>query len=281
MLVTKPNQPAATGTRGIALASAAEKLESVLWQQVLSAMDKASMSGSSLGTGSKLYDGIANQALSTSLFGRTDKGLTADIVSQLATTSEPDSHAADRQKQTIRSTPSTVAVLSSLPASMLGHLEHVAAPILDRAVSYARSIWPAVQASAAALHVPAVAILAQSALETGWGGSTPGNNLFGIKAATGQPSVSAATTEDIGGKMVPTSAHFASFPSIEAAIGHYTNLIETRFSGAVGSSSVSQFAHHLAQGGYATDPNYASKIIGIAQSPIMQTVLHTLEGTPS
>lgn len=281
MLVTAPRQPAATGTQGIALASAAEKLESVLWQQVLSAMDKASMAGSSLGTGSKLYNGIANQALSTSLFGRTDKGLTASIVSQLEATTQAGSHVSDLRKGLPRPSPSTMDALADLPSSMIGHLDHSVAPILDRAVSYARSIWPAIQASAATLHVPAVAILAQSALETGWGGSTPGNNLFGIKAGAGQPSVTAATAEEIGGKMVPTSAHFASFPSIEAAVDHYTNLIETRFSSAMGSSNVSQFANQLAQGGYATDQNYASKIIDIAQSPVMQTVLYTLEGPPS
>ncbi len=53
---------------------------------------------------------------------------------------------------------------------------------MTQATNFARAVWPQITAGGAALGVPAVAVLAQSALETGWGASAPGNNLFGIKA---------------------------------------------------------------------------------------------------
>lgn len=270
MIVTTPTNPANTGPDGIQLAAAAEKLESVLWQDVLSSMTKSAISGSSLGTGSTVYNGIATQALSTSMFGKTDSSLTQEIVDQLKTRL----HSAGATP----AVPSTSAVLAALPQVQAALTTTADPSVLGRAESYAKAIWPKIKAGAASLDAPPVALLAQSALETGWGASTPGGNLFGIKAVASQSGNVEPTQEDIGGKMLATSASFASYSSSAASISHYVGLIRNSYHGAVGSASVAEYANALAQGGYATDPNYAQEIVSIAQSPIMRSVLQTIEG---
>lgn len=280
MLVTKSASPLDTGPQGMKLAAAAERLESVLWGQVLSSMTRTAMSGSALGTGSQLYNGIATHALASSMFSKTDSTLTQEIVDQLKTELSSDG------KRGLASLGSAVghnmphgATISALAAMPQVQGTTFSDPsLVSRAVSYAKSIWPAIKASAASLDVPPVALLAQSALETGWGTSIPGNNLFGIKATAGQDSTVDPTHEDLGGVMQATTAAFAVYKSADAALSHYVSLIRNAYKDAIGSPSVVQYANALAQGGYATDANYAQKIIGIAQSPIMQSVLQAIEG---
>jgi flagellar protein FlgJ len=149
-------------------------------------------------------------------------------------------------------------------------------PTLGEAVAYVQSIWASIKRAAAALQVPSLALLAQSALETGWGAATPGNNLFGVKAVAGQPATVNTTAEFQNGQLVPQAASFAAYPSADQSIQHYVQLIESRYSAAVGSPSVAQYAASLQAGGYATDPNYAQKITSIANSPLMAQVLGML-----
>ncbi|MGH7057875.1 MAG: glucosaminidase domain-containing protein, partial [Acetobacteraceae bacterium] len=90
------------------------------------------------------------------------------------------------------------------------------------------------------------------------------------------PETMEATTEEENGRMQPTIAAFASYSSPATAVSDYTNLIEARFSDAVGAASVPAFAASLQNEGYATDGAYAGKIVGVARSPFMADVLRAL-----
>jgi flagellar protein FlgJ len=147
---------------------------------------------------------------------------------------------------------------------------------LAHAANLTRTIWPAVQMAASVLGVPPVAVLAQAALETGWGNSVPGNNLFGIKATGGEPASAEATHEMVDGAMVPETAEFRDYDSPLACITDYIRLIQSNFQPVVGQDSVAGFANALQSGGYATDSNYASKIIMISQSPMMEQMLQSV-----
>ena len=147
-------------------------------------------------------------------------------------------------------------------------------------MSYAKSVWPAIKATAAKLNVPPEAILAQSALETGWGASTPGNNLFGIKAVGAAAATTESTSEEIGGVLQPTEARFAAYGS-SSALSQYEGLIQRVYPQAMGAGSVAQYAQALASGGYATDSSYAQKIVATARSPLMHSVLSAVEGSSS
>ncbi|MDS0795623.1 flagellar assembly peptidoglycan hydrolase FlgJ [Burkholderia pseudomultivorans] len=133
------------------------------------------------------------------------------------------------------------------------------------------------QAASAATGIPARFIVGQAALESGWGkreiraadGSTS-HNVFGIKATKGWTgrTVSALTTEYVNGTPRRVVAKFRAYDSYEHAMTDYANLLKNnpRYAGVLSASrSVEGFAHGLQKAGYATDPNYAKKLISIMQ----------------
>ena len=76
--------------------------------------------------------------------------------------------------------------------------------------------------------------------------------------------------------MTPQTAAFRNYASIAASVSDYVGQIQSGFQNAVGQNTVNGFAHALQQAGYATDTNYAAKIISISQSPLMTQVLQTV-----
>ncbi|MGU7814668.1 flagellar assembly peptidoglycan hydrolase FlgJ [Burkholderia sp. AW49-1] len=133
------------------------------------------------------------------------------------------------------------------------------------------------QAASATTGIPARFIVGQAALESGWGkreirasdGSTS-YNVFGIKANKGWTgrTVSALTTEYVNGAPRRVVAKFRAYDSYEHAMTDYANLLKNnpRYAGVLSASrSVEGFAHGLQKAGYATDPNYAKKLISIMQ----------------
>jgi flagellar protein FlgJ len=115
-------------------------------------------------------------------------------------------------------------------------------------------------------------LLAQTAIETGWGRSVVGNNLFGIKAGsswTGQ-KVDAATHEYANGELVSITDSFRAYPSAEASVQDFVSLVQNspRYRAALGSGdNVVGYAQGLLAGGWATDINYVSKLQSVATSP--------------
>jgi flagellar protein FlgJ len=124
-------------------------------------------------------------------------------------------------------------------------------------------------------------VLAQTALETGWGAASPGNNLFGVKASGGESGSMRATHEVVDGVLTPQTSSFRNYSSLASSVSDYVGLIQSGFGAAAGQSTVAGFAQALQAGGYATDTNYASKIVNIAQSPLMAQVLQAIGGAPS
>nr|WP_189684662.1 flagellar assembly peptidoglycan hydrolase FlgJ [Pseudomonas sp. SWRI92] len=120
-------------------------------------------------------------------------------------------------------------------------------------------------------------LVAQAALETGWGKSvmrqpdgSSSHNLFGIKASknwTGD-SARAITSEFRNGEMVKETAEFRSYASYRDSFHDLVNLLQSnsRYQDVLKSAdNPEQFVRELQKAGYATDPNYASKISNIAR----------------
>ncbi|AVI61820.1 flagellar assembly peptidoglycan hydrolase FlgJ [Halomonas sp. GFAJ-1] len=130
------------------------------------------------------------------------------------------------------------------------------------------------QAASQESGVPAELILAQAALETGWGrheiatrqGSNS-HNLFGIKAGSHWQgkTTDVVTHEYINGRRTQIVDTFRVYDSFEHAFTDYANLIgnNPRYAGVVQAGSAEQAARELQQGGYATDPRYADKLVAI------------------
>jgi flagellar protein FlgJ len=121
-----------------------------------------------------------------------------------------------------------------------------------------------------------VTLLAQAALETNWGRSMPqdasggtSHNLFGIKATPGWSgsAVSSSTQEYSGGMAGTVKAQFRSYASAGQCFQDYVDLLTSnpRYAAALGTGNdVQAFGSALQQGGYATDPAYASKLTAVA-----------------
>jgi len=150
----------------------------------------------------------------------------------------------------------------------------------DQARQFIASILPSVQTAARQLGVTPVAILAQAALETGWGQHAPGNNVFGVKAGSGWSggTVQTLTQEFRNGVASVGTAAFRAYQNVSESVQNYAALLSRpRYQSARDQGNdISAFASALQRSGYATDPHYAAKLVAIARSPRMQQALDQL-----
>jgi len=142
--------------------------------------------------------------------------------------------------------------------------------------AFLEAIQPAAERAAAALGVSPRALMAQAALETGWGQSIPRNadgsssfNLFGIKAMGRWqgPSTTQLTTEYVNGEPQRQLDAFRAYGSIDASFSDHSRLLQTsnRYAAARGTGDdIAAYAQALQRGGYATDPEYANKLTAVA-----------------
>jgi len=149
----------------------------------------------------------------------------------------------------------------------------------DSPESFVKELWPHARRTAARLGVKPEALLAQAALETGWGKhmikGTDGRNsfnMFGIKAdARWQGErVTTETVEFRDGLMRKERANFRAYASPEHSFSDYAAFLESnpRYREALDKAGDgASFAHALSEAGYATDPEYARKIKEIMSSP--------------
>lgn len=111
-------------------------------------------------------------------------------------------------------------------------------------------------------------LIAQIALETGWGKSIPGFNVGGLKYIGKGDSQTLRTTEFINGNKQNLYQKFQKFNSLEDGIKAYVNtLLGKRYRALRGVTNPYEGAKILQKSGYATDPDYANKL---------QNILNTL-----
>lgn len=113
-------------------------------------------------------------------------------------------------------------------------------------------------------------ILAQSALETGWGEHVYGNNLFGIKARKGELYFEKNTKEFENGQTVNKVHKFASYTSPLVCMLRYCERIRTEYDLAWSYryNPLLYFDNlkYGKYGSYATDPNYTALCISVYKS---------------
>lgn len=182
-----------------------------------------------------------------------------------------------------RDTPQAVAESAQTVASDF-HPLPADAPTEERIAAFVRQLFPAAQRAAEALDLSPHFLLAQAALETGWGSAMlrhpdgrPSNNVFNIKAGSdwNGERVRVQTTEYVDGRPQTQVAEFRSYPSIDAAFADYVRLIaeNDRYASVRGARSPEAFAQALAAAGYATDPSYARKIVRVLRNATLQNTM--------
>ena len=139
------------------------------------------------------------------------------------------------------------------------------------------------EAAAARLGIKPEALLAQAALETGWGKAvmkasdgSPSYNLFGIKADSrweGDRST-VRTLEYRDGVAMKTRADFRAYDSYADSFADYADFVSgnARYQPALQAVDDPQaYFQALQQAGYATDPAYARKVLDILDRPEFQS----------
>jgi flagellar protein FlgJ len=153
------------------------------------------------------------------------------------------------------------------------------------ASEFVDQVLPTIRTAAQALGLNPLPLLAQAALETGWGKrmarTADGRsswNLFGIKAddAWGGARATANTVEYSGGVATQRHAAFRAYGSMEESVQDFANLLKSspryRDAAAAGSDAQAYIAG-IGRSGYATDPEYADKLNEILQSNTMRAAI--------
>jgi flagellar protein FlgJ len=137
------------------------------------------------------------------------------------------------------------------------------------------AVRPHAERAAAELGVDPDLLIAQAALESGWGRSAmrradggSANNLFGIKAGSrwGGERVEASTREFQDGQPRAERAAFRAYASVADSFADYVDLLRSspRYRDALAQAHDPEaFMQGLQSAGYATDPAYAQKVLRI------------------
>lgn len=186
---------------------------------------------------------------------------------------------------------------ASQPISQVNHSAVAAKPVVaatttenspDAATAFIHKLLPAAEQAAAKLGLEPLALIAQAALETGWGQrmfktaeGQSSNNLFGIKAmGNWQGDVAVVDTlEYRQGVAQKEKAKFRAYDSAEQSLSDYVALIQSnpRYQAALEvASDTKAYFHQLQAAGYATDPNYAEKILSVLQGRAFKEVRNLL-----
>ncbi|HJV26659.1 MAG TPA: flagellar assembly peptidoglycan hydrolase FlgJ [Aromatoleum sp.] len=156
--------------------------------------------------------------------------------------------------------------------------------VADGARDFVNRVWDQAADASRSTGIPAHFMVAQAALETGWGrgelrradGSAT-HNLFNIKAGSNWKGdvVELPVTEYVNGRPQTETARFRAYGSYGEAFRDYANLLRgsPRYAEVLGQTDAAGFARSLQQSGYATDPMYADKLTRIIGGATLRTAL--------
>jgi flagellar protein FlgJ len=151
-------------------------------------------------------------------------------------------------------------------AASAKHVHHTPANVN----AFVAMALPAARRVSSKWDVPVAVILAQSALETGWGKHVVKNAYFGIKGKSPSgDSTNFATTEVIAGKVIHIKDQFRAYKDYEDSADDYGRFLNenARYRAAFTyKNKPLRFVEEIARAGYATDPNYAASLKNIIRS---------------
>lgn len=262
------------------LRAVAGQFEALFVQMMLKNMRAASLGeGAFDSEQTQFYQGMFDQQIALELSRGKGLGIADVLVRQLG-----GSGAAGAHERPADPFVGPVAPRRRPPAAVQGGTETgcmgaAAAPAVRdwRPASrdeFVTDIWPHAEQAARRLGVDPRAIVAQAALETGWGqhimhhpDGRSSHNLFGIKADNrwSGPQVGARTLEFRDGALQREQASFRAYASPAESVADYAEFIAAnpRYRDALATGDAARYLEELQRAGYATDPDYANKIMSI------------------
>jgi flagellar protein FlgJ len=254
----------AAASNPAALREAARQFESLFTSMVLKSMREANL-GPGLGDSdaTNTYQEMYDQQLAVQMSQGKGLGLAEMLVQQLTRSGLKGTTPASGVEAGAAQAPSTTT--SSVPTTA-------------QRISFVQRVQPLANEAGARMGVAPDTLIAQAALETGWGQHLPVSdngassaNLFGIKAGSSWHSgtATASTVEYVEGTATTTAAKFRAYDSTQTSARDLVSLVSgsPRYAAALGAGDdTGAYAAALQQGGYATDPDYVKKMVATAQS---------------
>jgi flagellar protein FlgJ len=238
----------------------AEQVEALFLQMMLKSMRDAGAAENPDGNEMGMYQDMFDKQVALSISQHADLGIGRLLKRQISGTPVPASRAASP-------TASPTASVAPSPTEFVNRM------------------LPSIKTAAASLGVNPLGLLAQAALETGWGQRMPrnadgssSNNMFGIKAGEGWtgPKAIADSMEVTNGVAAPKRTAFRSYGSIEESVNDFAALLKNspRYKEALAAGADPQaYASQIGSSGYATDPEYRNKLNEILHSDALQSAL--------
>ncbi len=242
----------------------------------------------------RMYQDMFDKQVSMNVTSGKGIGLAAVIERQLggntnSVPSTPQQLDAYLQRPFVSYQPEVSLAPADIPYRPTGEILNDEFTAWSSPQAFVNDLWPHAQRASEELGVDADVLIAQSALETGWGRHMRANDngqasyaLFGIKADQrwqGQ-TVSVSTLEFRDGTMQREQAQFRAYDSVSEAFADYVDFIKSgpRYRQALEKGyNPEAYAKGLQQAGYATDPDYADKIERIRSSDLLRTRLSELK----
>lgn len=266
-----------------ALKAAAKQFESIFTSMLFKSMRSANSAFESDMTNSQngqFYRNMLDEQMASDLSSSGSLGLADMIVAQLSK-GQIDNQDAQARSSSFDDVMKKVhrynQQMDANAQPVVAPIQQVAKPVsFSSPESFVSSMRPYADQAAKALGVDSSLLLAQAALETGWGqkvvknslGSS--NNLFNIKADRSWQGdkVSTQTMEYQQGMPIIEKAAFRSYGSYQDSFNDYVQFLNSnpRYSATLANQQNSEsFIRGIHQAGYATDPNYSEKILKIKQ----------------
>jgi flagellar protein FlgJ len=272
-----------------ALKEVGQHFEALFIQMMLKSMREATPDDPYFsGKGEALYRDLFDKQISMTMAKKSQLGLADLIVNQLRHNipSQNSNQNKDVQPQAANQPLS--------PKAAIDRDGRVSAGAVDKSAyatpsAFLKDIWPHAQQAAKQLNVDPHILVAQAALETGWGKSiirhpdgSSSNNLFGIKAGATwhKDTASVATLEYRDGIAIKEHARFRAYDSLAESFQDYVDFLQNnpRYKNALASvGDPRQFAAALQGAGYATDPQYADKIQNVLNGDTMASAVADLK----
>jgi flagellar protein FlgJ len=251
-----PNSPEA-------ISAVAKQVEALFLQMMLKSMRDATSAEETNSNEMGMYQDMFDKQVALSISQHTDLGISRLLKRQLA--GKPAAAAPAAPKST-----------SGVPTAS------ASAPT---PIEFVHRILPPIRRAASALGVDPMGMLAQAALETGWGQRMPRNadgslshNMFGIKAGDewAGARASADTMEVANGVATPRRTTFRAYGSIEESVNDFASLLKNspRYRDVIAAGgNADAYIAGMGKSGYATDPEYANKLNQILRSDTLQSAL--------
>ena len=268
-----------------ALKAVAKQMEGLFVQMMLKSMRQASFKDGLFNTQqSEMFTSLYDQQISQNIADKGKMGFADLMVKQLSGKSDAVAETATATREVpLNISPARfigvpLRLQTEVPQQAQANNERAAQPAVPAIPGggfISRMMAPAI-AVARLSGIPHQLIIAQAALESGWGKreilteeGKPSHNLFGVKATAewhGE-TTEITTTEYENGVAQKIKDKFKVYSSYAEALEDYTSLISRnpRYKNVVKSETPEIAAKALQTAGYATDPAYAKKLINIIQ----------------